>query len=303
VSRPRRRRCWALVVALAAVLLVACGGGSAGSSAGSSSSPPARQDKVLDVKGVQRAYRVFAPPSLDRRLPPPLIIVLGGVGNSAESMVEATQFDRQAIDGGFVVAYADGIGQTWNAGYCCGTAARDDVDDVSFLVAVMDQVHDEYGTDPARVFPVGVSNGAMMAYRLACERADRVAGVGSVAGAMILDDCHPSRPVKVIEIHGTADDLVPYGGGRTAGGATQPSPPTPAVAERWATLDGCPDEAVTAERPVVTTANWTNCAGGTAVRLVTVDGGGHTWYAPKLGPADGALDATAEIWTFLSGGG
>ncbi len=72
--------------------------------------------------------------------------------------------------------------------------------------------------DPARVFAVGVSAGGMMAYRLGCELSGRVTGVGAVAGAMILDDCRPTRPLSVIEIHGTADQLVPYEGGRTAGG-------------------------------------------------------------------------------------
>jgi len=285
-------------VVLLAGLLAGCSG------AGPSKTPvaaPARQQKELEVGGQKRAYRVFAPPSLDRSRPPPLVLVLGGVGNTAESMVEATQFDRQAIDGGFVVVYPEGLGQTWNAGYCCGSAARDAVDDVAFLSAVMDDVQAGYATDPARVFVAGVSNGAMMAYRLACQAADRVAGVGSMAGAMILDDCHPSRPVAVIEIHGTGDALVPYEGGPTVGGATQPSPSSVAVVQHWAELDRCQGGPATGARPPVTTSTWSGCAPGTTVRLVTVESGGHTWFAPGFGPANGAADATAEMWTFFSG--
>ncbi|MDQ2826283.1 MAG: hypothetical protein M3Y04_04910, partial [Actinomycetota bacterium] len=212
-----------------------------------------------------------------------------------------TEFDHEAAAGGFVVAYPDGVDQTWNAGYCCGNAARDAVDDVRFLSAMIDRVQADYRSDPARVFVVGVSNGAMMAYRMGCELAPRIAGVGSVAGAMVLDGCHPTRPVPVIEIHGTADPLVPYDGGATAGGATEPSPATTAVVERWAALDRCaapPD--VSTGNPVSTTT-WTGCATGAAVRLVTIEGAGHTWYAPGLGPADGAIDATHEMWSFFSG--
>lgn len=140
-------------LAIVAVTLSACGGG--GSKPGGSPAPPARQQKELTIDGRKRAYRVFALPNLERGRPPPLVLVLGGVGNSAESMVEATQFDRQAIDGGFVVAYPDGIGETWNAGYCCGTAAKEGVDDAGFLLAVVDQIEAEYRTGPAQVFVAG----------------------------------------------------------------------------------------------------------------------------------------------------
>ncbi|MFN2504732.1 MAG: hypothetical protein ABR540_11020 [Acidimicrobiales bacterium] len=106
--------------------------------------------------------------------------------------------------------------------------------------------------------------------------------------------------VSVIEIHGTADPLVPYEGGHTAGGATKDSPPTPAVVQRWAELNRCPAPAATQTEGPVTTSTWNGCAEGTAVKLVTIDGGGHTWFAPGLGTANGAVDATATIWSFLS---
>jgi polyhydroxybutyrate depolymerase len=155
--------------------------------------------------------------------------------------------------------------------------------------------------DQGRVFVAGVSAGAMMAYRMGCERAERIAGVGSVAGAMILEDCQPSRPVAVIEIHGTTDPLVPYEGGDTAGGATQDSPPTMAVAERWAELNGCATPGSAETGGSVTTLNWSGCASGSSVSLVSIEGGGHTWFAPGLGPANGAVDATSAIWDFFSG--
>ncbi len=296
------RRVIVVIPLLAFVALAACGGGGSSSVPGAASAPaPAIQHKQLDVGGRLRAYRVYAPPSLDRTTPPPLVLVLGGVGNTAESMVQATEFDREAIDGGFVVVYPDGVDQTWNAGYCCGSAAHDGVDDVAFLSAVIDQVQSEYRSDPTRVFVTGVSNGAMMAYRMGCELAPKIAGVGSVAGAMLVDGCHPARPVPVIEIHGTADPLVPYAGGATAGGATEPSPPTTDVAERWAALDGCPSPPAVQAGSPVTTSTWTGCRTGAAIRLVAIEGAGHTWFAAGLGPANGALDATHELWSFFSG--
>jgi polyhydroxybutyrate depolymerase len=116
---------------------------------------------------------------------------------------------------------------------------------------------------------------------------------------MILDDPHPSQPVAVIEIHGTADGEVPHDGGRTAGGTTQRSPATPSVTERWTELDGCQAPAASQLQGPVTTLTWRGCAAGTAVKLVAIDGGGHTWFSQGPGPVNGAVDATTELWSFL----
>ena len=267
--------------------------------------PPVRaplvQRKEVLVGGLTRTYRLYSPASLDRSRPAPLLLVLGGVGNDGEDMVSPTDFDTIAGEEGFLVAYPDGVRKTWNAGYCCLGRTRSGPDDVAFLTSLIDQVGTEEEVDPARVFVTGVSAGAMMAYRLGCDMADRIAGVGSVAGAMVLEACHPSRPVSVIEFHGTDDGLVPYEGGRTAGGATEPSPSSRAVAQHWAELNGCeagPREQV--DGPV-TTSSWSRCASGSAVELVLIQGGGHTWFAPGLGAANGAVDASRAMWSFFEG--
>ncbi|HEV3365757.1 MAG TPA: PHB depolymerase family esterase [Acidimicrobiia bacterium] len=279
------------------LVLVACGGSD---SSAESPPPPAVQHHELTVDGLSRPYRLFVPLSLDRSRAAPLVLILAGVGNTGESMVGATGFDRVAEREGLVVAYPEGVNETWNAGYCCLGRATSGPDDVGFLTRLIDDIATKNRIDAERVYAVGVSAGAMMAYRLACERAERIAGVGSVAGAMVLDACRPSKPVSVIEIHGTADGLVPYEGGRTAGGATQPSPSTLAVAQRWAELNACPAAPAPKIVGVVSTSTWTACAQGTGVKLIAIDGGGHTWFAEGLGPVNGAVDATTEIWSFLS---
>lgn len=286
-----------VAVAVAALALTGCGD----SSAPGPAPRPAVQRGQLSVDGEVRSYRVFAPATVDRDSQAPLVMVLGGVGNNADGMVQATQFDREATAGNFVVAYPEGIGQSWNAGFCCARTAIEGVDDLAFLSGLIDQLQADYGIDPARVYAVGVSAGAMMAYRLGCEAADRIAGVGSVAGAMVLDQCQPSGPVAVIEIHGTDDPLVPYGGGvvRPEGVASQRAPSTPDVTQRWASLNHCPDAPQEETNGAVTMLTWTGCAEGSAVKLVAVAGGGHTWFAPGLGPANGAVDATHLIWTFF----
>lgn len=294
-----KRRAPGVVPALL-LALAACGG--AGSQDASEPPPaPAVQQKQLTVDGLSRSYRLFTPLSLDRSRPAPLVLVMAGVGNTGQDMVTATDFDRMAETGEFIVAYPEGVNETWNAGYCCLGRATSGPDDVAFLTRVINDVQATSKVDPERVFAVGFSAGAMMAHKLGCDLSGRIAGVGSVAGAMVLDECRPSRPVSAIEIHGTADGLVPYEGGRTAGGATQPSPPTREVGKRWAELDGCQPTPATTTEGVLSTSTWTGCREGTLVKLITIDGGGHTWFAPLLGPASGALDATRVVWEFLSG--
>lgn len=285
------------------LLPAACGGG------GGASAPAVLpvQNAQITVDGQTRAYRVFVPPTLDRTRPAPLVLVLHGGGNSVNDTVNATLFDRKAADGDFIVAYPEGTRLEWNAGTCCGSAPSRKVDDVGFLSQVLDRIEADYKVDQSRVFVAGVSNGAMMAYRFACERADRVTAVGSVAGSTVVDPCQPSRPVSIIELHGTADPLVPYLGGSVdvpeaqAAGVAGPYASAAAMVQRWADLDGCPAPSPPTTSGPVTTAAWTGCRNGSAVTLVSVDGGGHVWFGPGLGPADGAVDATDAIWRFFSG--
>lgn len=290
----------ALISLLAALTATAACGGSDPEVA-SPPRPPGVQQGQLDVDGLARTYRVFAPTTLDAGSQPPLVLVLGGVGNSAENMASATEFDRAASLGNFVVAYPEGVDLSWNAGFCCASGTTSGVDDVEFVSRLIDELVVDYGIDPARVFATGVSAGAMMAYRLGCELPGRIAGVGSVAGTMILDQCQPEEAVPVIEIHGTADPLVPYEGGpvRPEGVATQPAPSSREVVERWASLNGCPDGPEEETQGALSTLAWTECRSGAAVKLVTVEGGGHTWFAEGLGPANGAVDATSLIWEFF----
>lgn len=299
-----RATTWITILSIAATL-TACGGSDP--EAASPRPRPAVQQGQLDIDGLARTYRVFAPTTLEPGSQPPLVLVLGGVGNSAENMVSATEFDRAASVGNFVATYPEGIDLTWNAGFCCASGTTSGVDDVEFLSRLIDELIADYDVDPAQVFATGVSAGAMMAYRLGCELPGRIAGVGSVAGAMVLDQCQPEEPVPVLEIHGTADPLVPYEGGavRPEGVATQPAPSSREVVERWASLNGCPAGPEEETQGPVSTLIWTDCPSGANVKLVAVEGGGHTWFAEGLGPANGAVDATTLIWDFFRsvGGG
>src|SRR5262249_9298088 len=110
------------------------------------------------------------------------------------------------------------------------------VDDSAYLSSLIDEIKARYTVDPKRVYFVGHSNGGFMSYRMACDHADQIAAIGSLAGAMWADTskCKPSQPVSVLEIHGTADADVLYNG--SVGGKY---PDAVTTVEDWATLDGC----------------------------------------------------------------
>lgn len=277
--------------------LAACGGGSGPSAAGDPR--PAVAHRQLRMDGVDRTYRLYTPPDVEHEGPVPLVLALHGSGNSADSLVDSSELDEAASANGFIVAYPEAVGLLWNGGFCCTSGRGDPAADVRFLAEVVTDVGAVRSIDERRIYAVGVSAGAVMAYRLACDLTERFAGIGAIAGSMVLDDCYPSRPISVIVVHGTADGIVPYDGGRILGGATRPAPAATAVAERWASLDACPNPQTTDVRGAVTVATWTDCGGGTRVRLVTVDGGGHNWFLPVYGPPNGALDATAAITEFF----
>jgi polyhydroxybutyrate depolymerase len=264
------------------------------------------QHGELSVGGQVRKYRVFAPATLPSTKLAPLVMVLHGGGNSGEAIAQTTQLDRFASTDEFIAVYPEGLNGYWNGGFCCGSASANDVDDVGFLAALIERLAGEYRIDRTRVSVVGVSNGGIMAYRFACARADLVTAVASVAGAMVVEDCHPTRPVSVMELHGTADPSVPYNGGRVlprSALAKVPVPSTADVVRRWVDVNGCGPTPTASTVGPVTTSVWSGCGAATSVTLVSIDGGSHTWFAPGLGPSNGAIDATAVITGFLARSG
>jgi poly(3-hydroxybutyrate) depolymerase len=141
--------------------------------------------------------------------PEPLVVALHSAGHSATQM-ESTGLSRFADRHHFVVVYGEGLGLDWNAGGCCGT---DDADDVAYLSQVVAATEQLTPIDRARVYVIGMSNGAMMAYRAVCEEPQIFAAAGVVAGALMPGVQCSHTTIHVVEIHGTADRSVPLAGG------------------------------------------------------------------------------------------
>ena len=257
---------------------------------------------TLTVDGRERTYRLYVPADLPEE-PVPLFVALHGGTGWGDQFATTDHVEALAESNGFVVVHPDGVkvgggpGGVWNGGMCCGIAAREEVDDVAFVAALIDRIEAEQRIDPHRVVAFGHSNGGIMSYRLACELADRVVGIGVVAGTLGVETCEPSQPVSVIHVHGTADENLPIDGGAgplSIAGADFP-PPLDGFA-RLATLDGCPAPEETTDGDV-TTSRRAPCDADSDATFVTIATAPHAW--PGGTPRLADYDATTEIVTFL----
>lgn len=220
---------------------------------------------TVDVDGVERTYDLFVPTGYDATTPTPLVLNFHGLLGSPSQQVDFSQFNGAAESHGMLVAYPAGIGASFNAGSCCGQAATDGVDDVGFARALVQDVALKMCVDPRRVYATGMSNGGHMAHRLACEAADVFAAAASVTGALRLAACTPSRPISMVQYHGTADTIVGYA-------------EIPGMMEAWAARNGCRGAASTTfEQGDMLCQTWPDCEAGVEVSFCTVDGGGHCW--------------------------
>ena len=240
--------------------------------------------ETIRVADVDRTYRVYRPahPAAN----PGLVFVLHGVFGDGFGMESSTRFDAQADRLGWIVAYPDGVADGWDAfGSGPTWGSHPGADDIAFISAAIDRLEGSDSVDPDRVYVTGLSRGAMMSYRLGCELSDRVAAIAPVSGNMATADgsadvpCALARPVSVLAIHGTADNMIPIEGGKTD---ILFSPLVDVIA-RWRTLDSCGASQAVAVDGVSKTTTW-SCRGGSAVAMRVVTGGWHTWPGRSSSP-------------------
>jgi polyhydroxybutyrate depolymerase len=226
----------------------------------------------------------------------PLVVALHGGGASGRFMKGYSGLAPVSDRAGFIAVFPDATGaqRFWNLN---ATTAPDDV---GFVAALIERVATVACVDPARVFAVGVSNGGGLAARVGCELSERVAGIVVVAGGFrSLPACHPVRPVSVLEIHGSNDASVPYGGDPEDhhAGAVR------AWLAGWASRDRCAGtrpRRIVARRSVRT--DWRGCAPSVALSHIEVLGGGHQWpgaMPPDPGPPS-TFSAAQQAWAFLA---
>ncbi|MBI2901630.1 MAG: esterase [Planctomycetes bacterium] len=261
-----------------------------------------QDEKTLDHSGQTRTYRLHM--SKNATGPLPLVVALHGAMSSGRQMQALTKFDALADEKGFAVVYPDGLKRIWRF-------AESDTD-VGFLTALIDHLIEKGIADTSRIYVTGISNGALMAHRLACDRADRIAACATVAGTTmpaLLEKLKPSKPVPLLYIHGTDDPVLGYDGTdrftkrRMSLGAEE-------FVAWWAKKNGCGEkpevEALPDRADDGTTVERRTYGGGAPVVFYRIAGGGHTWPGGPgtenriLGRTCKDLDASAAMWEFFA---
>ena len=269
--------------------------------------------------GRTRTYRFFKPLPADSTAPAPLILALHGGLGSASQFEANSRLSEFAESNGFYVVYPNGISasntqpafQTWNAGDCCGPAARSDVDDVAFIASLIKLMRANYSIDSSRIFAIGHSNGGMLAYKLACELSDQIKGVGIQSASLGMNECKSSIPVKVIHIHGTADTNFPLEGGLGSGVANVSFRSARFAIDTLVGVNRCnkdPDLVRDDGNSDITVYSWNKCSNSVGIRYITVDGASHAWMGGAaqsssaqslVGTPYLKLDSTRALLSFL----
>ena len=263
--------------------------------------------RTIEVEGAPRSYLLHLPASR-RGEPMPLLFVFHGGGGTASNIAEHTRLSPAASPRGYAVVYPDGVNGHWSD----GRAARAGADDVGFVRLLLDTLLRELPVDSRRIYATGISNGAGMAFRLACDLPRRFAAIAPVAGALPAElehRCATAAPVSLLMFQGTLDRLMPYDGGDLSHrGRVLPVVTTAGL---FARLNGCAPEPMVAAEPDTVTdgtrvrrSSYGGCREGHDVVLFTIEGGGHTWPGgPPVGRSVGRvtrdLDANRAMLDFF----
>jgi polyhydroxybutyrate depolymerase len=254
-----------------------------------------------------------------------LVLAFHGGSQTAEQMEAMTGFSALADRAGFVVAYPQGIDNSWADGRGTTAADRKHVDDVAFVSAIVADVARRASINAKQIYATGPSNGGILSNRLGCELAVTLAGIGPVIAAIASDvapRCKPASPIAVVAIQSVSDPLVPFNGGEVgdngrigAGGSVESAR---ATQDLWRAADGCGAQPGITPLPVrvndgtsVVRRQFPGCKSGTDVVWYEIQGGGHRWpphqaatpaeriAAQLFGVSSQNIDATDTIWQFF----
>jgi polyhydroxybutyrate depolymerase len=284
---------------------------------------------TLLVAGTSRRALVHLPKNAMGTAPLPLVLMLHGMGGTAENVIKETGWMAKADAEDFIVAFPEATrpdmnqpakfgrnSPAWNDGSGRFQAGKQDVPDVAFIAALLDHLEAKFAVDRQRIFVVGFSNGASMTFRVGAELSERIAAIAPVAGAFWLAEPKATRAIPMLYITGTNDKLNPMAGGLPSNAAGEkfkdaPEKPKPPVREsvtRWAQMIGCSPspQSVSGTADGITTEVYRGGRDGTEVIFTTIADQGHVWPGAAsplpefmVGKATQRLMATDAVWEFF----
>jgi len=268
------------------------------------------QDVILDTiqhDGLDRDFILNIPTSYDGSEAMPVIFNFHGFGSNSTQQMFYGDFRSIAESEGIILVHPQGTflgGQAhWNVG---GFTNASTIDDVGFTEAIIEYLLSNYNIDESRIYATGMSNGGYMSYLLACQLGNRFAAIASVTGSMTLEteqECNPLHPTPVLQIHGTADEVVPFNGASFSVSIDD-------VISYWVSYNNCssPPQVIeiednnTNDGSTATHTIYELCDQNITTELIKVDGGGHTWPGTVFGGPGTNQDfnASQTIWEFFS---
>lgn len=257
----------------------------------------------LTHDNLTRSYWLHLPPQADS-LPLPLLLCYHGYGSKPRNLMTYSNFNNIADREGFIAVYPRGVRHKgkrhWNVG---GWIEGSTVDDVHFTVALIDTLRSRYPVDTTRIYATGMSNGSFMTQLLACQLSDRIAAFASVAGSMTPEtyrDCAPTRPIPMLHLHGTTDNIVPFDGGYPWTTSID------SVIKYWVAHNGNATKPIVTALPDLRKIDFSQPIrylytappdSDAEVQLYKIVQGGHDWFG-AWGNRD--IRSSEIIWAFLS---
>jgi polyhydroxybutyrate depolymerase len=239
----------------------------------------------MEVDGRMRTYLLVLPPGYYKDSTNfPLVIAMHGGGGSASQFEKDYKFTEAAQDNNSIVVYPEGVqsdgilkARTWNAGSCCNYAVDHAIDDVNFISKLIKTLKSNYRINHKKVFATGMSNGGMMAYRLACEIPDKIAAIAVVSCTMVTTQpCDPTRPVPILHMHSILDKKVPYEGGTGIRGYY--FPPVDSGLKVFAEKNYClPIPQIVTDDNRFKLTRWIDCKEEAVIEYYLTKDGGHAW--------------------------
>lgn len=258
------------------------------------------QIQNFEWQGVQRQYLVRSPQHTEKATVPVLYFLHGWTDNITHV---DNEFHFQEIADAFewtiVIPQAldEGSGTMWNAGLNASNT-----DDSGFLMALLDSLVEPYNLNLDSVFFTGFSMGGFMTHRMAIEHGDRITACAPVSGLITfsMSSHTPVAPVRMLDIHGTADPVVGYSGTSQYFGTLGLG--VDAILDYWKNANGCVVEPVIDTFPDLKNDGLLfvryTYEGEAALQHIKVIGGNHSWYHSESQYDIGYL---TEIYKFFTG--
>jgi polyhydroxybutyrate depolymerase len=283
-------------------------------------STPGVHAGTVPVDDRNRSFIVVTPEGASSDRPAPVVFFFHGAGGSAEQAMQTYGWAAKAKKEHFIVVFLQGLGvrpgapsdflinpAIWRSSP--ESLGSNEINDVDFFSALLTKLKEVLPINQRRIYVTGFSNGGEMAFLLGNRFSDQIAAIASVSAPFRMTLNPPARPLPLYFLVGSADPIMPPGGGPVTlpWGTTAVWPPSQTMVDKWVALNGCdPKPEVISDHDGVKAVRYKPRKGDGEVIYTVVQGNGHHWptsvepLPPSVaGPSRDPISATDQIWNFF----